>query len=417
MPMLRIFGQPNVIASSKTRPFRIAWNKLDAESEAPGPDLTDEAYPGARAGRWPLSGLGLPMVQGYALDRRDADIGLTDDFDVIHPLSSPTPVFVGAMTQALSLYLDALRFGAAFTVFVSHWAGARYSGGLFWQLMGYGRTSVIVFFVLSGFVIAWVTETRERSFEDYAFSRIARLSSVIVPAFLLTAVLDRLATAIDSQLYGPEVSLGPVERFLGYALSLVFLGESWGLTMLPGFNVPFWSLNYEAWYYVLFGAALFLRGRRRIMAVAAVVAFAALDALGAQHLFGVAATSWLPFSFSAYDYVVGGLVAVFITALANTPLRLPGDREQRLIRWLAGTSFGLYLYHYPLLNFFGTVVPGSATGTMHGMLVFGLTLGVALPLAHLTEQWKKPMKRMLHSGFDAARRKYRDPATGGRGIS
>src|SRR6266478_8404404 len=48
------------------------------------------------------------------------------------------------MTQALSLYLDALRFGAAFTVFVSHWAGARYSGGLSWRMMGYGRTSVIV---------------------------------------------------------------------------------------------------------------------------------------------------------------------------------------------------------------------------------------------------------------------------------
>jgi peptidoglycan/LPS O-acetylase OafA/YrhL len=371
------------------------------------------------------------MVQGYALDRRDADIGLTDDFDVIHPLSSPTPVFVGAMTQALSLYLDALRFGAAFTVFVSHWAGERYSGGLFWQLMGYGRTSVIVFFVLSGFVIAWVTETRERSFEDYAFSRITRLYSVIVPAFLLTAVLDRLATAIDPQLYGPEVSLGPVERFLGYALSLVFLGESWGLTMLPGFNVPFWSLNYEAWYYVLFGAALFLRGRRRTVAViaaallsgpkillllpiwlmgllawrwravlsarqgaplafAAVAAFAALEMLGGRQLFDEAATPWLPFSYSAYDYVVGALIAVFIMALANTPLRLPGDREQRLIRWLAATSFGLYLYHYPLLNFFGTVVPGSAAGTMHRMLGFGLTLGVALLLARLTEQWKKP---------------------------
>ena len=48
------------------------------------------------------------------------------------------------MTQALSLYLDALRFGAAFAVFVSHWAGARCSGGLFWRVMGYGRTSVIV---------------------------------------------------------------------------------------------------------------------------------------------------------------------------------------------------------------------------------------------------------------------------------
>jgi hypothetical protein len=54
---------------------------------------------------------------------------------------------------------------------------------------------------------------------------------------------------------------------------------------------------------------------------------------------------------------------------------------------------------------------------MHGMLVFGLTLVVALLLARLTEQWKKPLRRILHSGFDAARRKYRDPATGGRGLS
>jgi hypothetical protein len=52
-----------------------------------------------------------------------------------------------------------------------------------------------------------------------------------------------------------------------------------------------------------------------------------------------------------------------------------------------------------------------------GMLVFALTLGVALSLARLTEQWKNPMKRTLHSGFDAARRKYRDPATGGPGLS
>jgi len=362
------------------------------------------------------------------------------------------------MTQALSLYLDALRFGAAFTVFLSHWAGARYSGGLFWRVMGYGRTSVIVFFVLSGFIIAWVTETRERTFEDYTFSRIARLYSVMIPAFLLSAALDCLGIAIDPQLYGPILRLSPAEQFSGYALSLVFLGESWRLAVLPGCNVPFWSLNYEAWYYVLFGAALFLRGRHRIMAIvaaallcgpkillllpiwlmgllawrwratlsarqgatlvfAAVAAFVALEVLGGRQLFDEAATPWLPFSYSAYDYVVGALVAVFITALANTPLRLPGDREQRLIRWLAGTSFGLYLYHYPLLNFFGTVVPGSAAETMHGMLVFGLTLGVALPLARLTEQWKKPMKRMLHSGFDVARRKYRDPATGDRGLS
>jgi hypothetical protein len=53
------------------------------------------------------------------------------------------------MTQALSFYLDALRFPAALTVFVSHYAGGRFSGGHFWQVMPYGRIAVIV--VLSTF--------------------------------------------------------------------------------------------------------------------------------------------------------------------------------------------------------------------------------------------------------------------------
>ena len=87
------------------------------------------------------------------------------------------------MTTALSLYLDALRFGAALTVFVSHYSTGRISGGLFWQLEYYGRAAVLMFFVLSGFVIAWVSETRERTLEEYGLSRFARLYSVIIPAF------------------------------------------------------------------------------------------------------------------------------------------------------------------------------------------------------------------------------------------
>jgi len=75
------------------------------------------------------------------------------------------------MTQALSLYLDALRFGAALTVFLGHYAGGRHSGGLFWQMIPYGRVAVLAFFVLSGFVITWVTETKEQTIEEYGLSR------------------------------------------------------------------------------------------------------------------------------------------------------------------------------------------------------------------------------------------------------
>src|ERR1700747_3283262 len=51
-------------------------------------------------------------------------------------------------------------FTAAVFVFVGHYSAQRHSGGLFWQVFSHGRTAVLVFFVLSGFVIAWITETK-----------------------------------------------------------------------------------------------------------------------------------------------------------------------------------------------------------------------------------------------------------------
>jgi peptidoglycan/LPS O-acetylase OafA/YrhL len=339
------------------------------------------------------------------------------------------------MTNSLSLYLDALRFGAAFAVFVSHYATRGFSGGLFWQVMPYGRTAVLVFFVLSGFVIAWITETKERTLEEYALSRLARLYSVILPAFLITAVLDHIAGPTDDR-YAGDV--------LGYALSLVFLGSSWTLAAHPGSCLPFWSLNYEAWYYILFAAMFYLRGRTRIivltiagllagpkilllfpiwlmgvwawrwrsalpaglgtpLALGALVAFAGLETLGGQQLFWKAHTPWLADRYSAYEYIVAGLVALLILGLANSRLPVPRPKIQRLIRGLAGTTFGLYLLHYPLLHFFSTVLPGPVDGFMHRTLLFALTLGTALTLANSIERRKGVFKSALVAVLDALR--------------
>jgi peptidoglycan/LPS O-acetylase OafA/YrhL len=355
------------------------------------------------------------------------------------------------MTNALSLYLDVLRFGAAFTVFVSHYGVERISGALFWYLAEYGRTAVLVFFVLSGFVIAWVTETRERSLEDYALSRVARLYTVILPAFIITAAIDYSANAIDPRLYGPGWGHSTEHPLRDFALSSVFLGESWTLAVLPGFNVPFWSLNYEAWYYVLFAAATFTRGWLRIVALVvagliagpkillllptwlmgvaawqwrtalprqlggplvllSLTAFLGLEALGGQQLFWHPNIRWVPPDYSGYDYVLGALVALLILGLANAKLPMPGFRFERVVRWLAGTTFGLYLFHYPLLNFFGTVIPGQPDEAIHRVLVFVLALGGALTLARLTEQRKGALKRVLRCGLHAVVGKPPPPA-------
>jgi len=345
------------------------------------------------------------------------------------------------MTKALSLYLDALRFGAAFTVFLGHYSVQRISGGVFWPSFAYGHTAVLVFFVLSGFVIAWVTETRERSLSDYALSRAARLYSVIIPAFIITVVVNSVGEAVDPQLYGAVRSAASPHSFLGYALSAVFLGQSWTLDLLPGLNVPYWSLDYEAWYYAIFAIAVFLRGWLRIVAlgaaalsagpkilillpvwvmgaaawhwragfpkrlapsliVASLTVWILVETMGGQELFQHPTSRWLPSDCTAYDYVIGGLVALLIAGLANAELPMPGFRLERLVRSLAATTFGLYLLHFPLLNFFAAVIPGSPDGAVRRILIFVLALGAAVAVAWFVEPTKTPLKRWFHTVLD-----------------
>ncbi len=56
-------------------------------------------------------------------------------------------------------------------VFLGHVAGTRLTGGFLWQLGPYTGEAVTVFFVLSGFVIAYATDQRETSARSYLIAR------------------------------------------------------------------------------------------------------------------------------------------------------------------------------------------------------------------------------------------------------
>jgi hypothetical protein len=67
------------------------------------------------------------------------------------------------MSRAFSLYLDAIRFLAALLVLFYHANWIYRPGVLFTSL---GHEAVVIFFVLCGFVIAFVADTRETDFGD-----------------------------------------------------------------------------------------------------------------------------------------------------------------------------------------------------------------------------------------------------------
>jgi peptidoglycan/LPS O-acetylase OafA/YrhL len=168
------------------------------------------------------------------------------------------------MDRTTSLYLDIVRPAAALIVLLSH------VGNQLSLLAPAGVQAVDVFFVLSGFVIAHVTESREREPDEYFISRAARIYSVAIPALLLTAIPDSIGFRANAAAYaGPFQPLTP-----GILIrSVLFINEQWTTHRFPGSNSPYWSLGFEVWYYIVFGLWIFTPHRWRWVTTIAALAF------------------------------------------------------------------------------------------------------------------------------------------------
>src|ERR1700679_1574732 len=95
-----------------------------------------------------------------------------------------------------SIFLDILRIGAAFTVLYILRIGAAFTVlyihafDRWFPSLAHAQdkpgepshAAVIIFFVLSGYVIAHTTISKNRGAMQYAQARLTRLSSVVIPA-------------------------------------------------------------------------------------------------------------------------------------------------------------------------------------------------------------------------------------------
>jgi len=186
-----------------------------------------------------------------------------------------------------SMLISLLRGLAALVVAAAHLRSMEYPGfatvakppllfqGLAFST-GFAYLAVIVFFVLSGWLVGGSFLNKadsHRAFENYTIDRISRLWVVLVPTFFVAL----LAGAIIGILDPAHVSFSKNEP---YSVS-TFVGNMLGLqtiVVLPfGGNFPLWSLANETWYYVLFPLmVLVLRSRSIVGRVAAVLAIAAV---------------------------------------------------------------------------------------------------------------------------------------------
>jgi len=127
-------------------------------------------------------------------------------------------------------------------------------------LSGYGHTAVVVFFVLSGFLVggAVIRAVREErwSWSRYAIQRGTRLYVVLIPALFLTVAWD-YAEGVQSEGLVPNddtavaiISSSTIRENTSptiFAGNLAFLQT---IVVPPlGSNPPLWSLANEFWYY------------------------------------------------------------------------------------------------------------------------------------------------------------------------
>lgn len=157
------------------------------------------------------------------------------------------------LSRSGSILLDVLRFGAACTVLLSHLGHPGISVG-FPNLAAAGHLAVAVFFVLSGFVIRYVTLTREASAREYLIDRTSRIYSVVVPALAMTVLCELAAWRMCPPYYAllrQPFHWREVPFQIG--VNLVFQAQNWGYATSPLSNGPFWSLSFECMYYAVYG--------------------------------------------------------------------------------------------------------------------------------------------------------------------
>lgn len=350
------------------------------------------------------------------------------------------------MNREVSAYLDCARILAAVLVVFDHvqlnW------GGIWHFFVPLGSEAVAVLFVISGFVISYASSERETNMKDYLLSRAARLYSILIPSLLLCLFLDFAGEHFMPHYYANSwPPLDPkIDQIFEGLYSLTFLGSSWGGlgwalggTAWPGSMAPYWTLPFEVTYYLVFGAAWYLRGWRRLLMLVVVCAitgpaglvFLPLWLIGVvTHrlhlamklsvatgrtmcvvaiLIGLAANSIAEHSGFTFGfsndvlalwpyYAVGLWFALLTIGFSFSGLII--SNTIGWMRWWAGASATLYLVHFPLGRFINGLLPDIVHPKLRALAIVLSVIGVTLIVASFGERRKTEFRRWIAVGCD-----------------
>lgn len=327
--------------------------------------------------------------------------------------------------EAFSVWLDLLRWVSAFVVVVSHAGGImllplsatapvdRVPFAYFYSFIaGFGHIAVMVFFVLSGYLVggSWVRDLslNRARFSVYISKRITRLTIVLYPTLILSAFLLYAGLAIFPGSDGLGVYSAAAVQSADFSTGVcnaVFMQNI--LCDQASGNSALWSLTHEFWYYVAFPMLLYRRWTALLgiaflgaltwlqvtaapilpyftvwlmgVAVAVVpsrklpsilLAILLVGAMVAARLLAKGGAIWA-------DFPVGILLALLLVAMKSSP-SLPVPPMAILHKEFAAFSYTLYCVHMPVLLFISSVFMANfgiggrvaATTMTHWLVLF-----------------------------------------------
>jgi peptidoglycan/LPS O-acetylase OafA/YrhL len=317
--------------------------------------------------------------------------------------------------------------------------------------------SVGIFFVLSGFVIRYVTRLKYAKLGEYWIDRASRIYSVVLPAVLFTLLADGIAIRANRSYYhhwwGAFMD-HPARRLVQ---NLLFTSQFWQRDTALFSNGPMWSLSYECLYYAIYGCAFYLRGPLRWLCVAGLIAlggphialllplwvlgclvYEAYERLAAEPrrgrvhaMFAAAAAAgvllWRPAIAAIFavkqqvmdvvqahhhqppnlywmrDYYRVGIPTAFLMLwllLAVDHLQVPvRARWTRVIRGLAEGTFPLYVIHFPLYVLIAALIPYDHASAVSKLTLLLVAIAAGVLLAFPTNRLKNAMRTGLRDWF------------------
>lgn len=352
-----------------------------------------------------------------------------------------------SLSEGSSLFLDALRGCSAQAVVVGH----AISG---FQIFKFAHQpnapwmqniAVLIFFILSGFLISYSTFYKISNQGDYSFKRFfidrfSRIYTAFIPSLVFVLLVDLFIINVKPSSYTHTAAFN-LKTFLGNLLMLQDFPRVLPISSITSFGSgrPFWTLAIEWWIYMFFGYfTIELVYKKRyslinwaIIIFLSIVPFKNLyggrgNGLTVTWIFGAliylafksnllkkASTSTKLFTLCLiltsaverigrtrieYDALFAFLVATVIYILIDLFQNFSFKPYfQKIIRMNANCSYTLYLIHYSVVEATMILASPSFNPYLKFLIAFTISNIVALIMGHLFEdRFTKKVKAKLY---------------------